>query len=347
MTVAAEPQAKPTTVLVIEDDQEINELLGEYLTLEQIGYVSALNGTVGLEQAAAIHPDAVILDLMLPDIDGYEIARRITRHRATFDIPVLMLTCMNQDCDRHKGFACGALHFMNKPFLPDDLLGVLRQALEWRAGLYTRPPQATITVSTASPTATLCQLNNMMAELFARTALSDPTVEQIREAFENLMAWALEWGEKNQQDPGLEIGYRILAADGELASATAAPASVEWTLSEKAPGLLAAAFFKPAEAAPIATSGFSLTQWAFGGRGAAAPTAELAAAAPETAGTAANWYVFLGKTGAAHFDKDSATQTVRLTRPLTGEHGLPVVSADGSRSYPHRLRDEALAAKRK
>ena len=58
-----------TTVLVVEDDLEINELLGEYLSLENIKYLQATTGQAGIHQAASTHPDAMILDLMLPDIE--------------------------------------------------------------------------------------------------------------------------------------------------------------------------------------------------------------------------------------------------------------------------------------
>ena len=66
-----------TTVLVVEDDLEINELLGEYLGLENIKYLQATTGQGGIHQALSEHPDAIILDLMLPDIDGFEVARHL------------------------------------------------------------------------------------------------------------------------------------------------------------------------------------------------------------------------------------------------------------------------------
>src|SRR4051812_26874642 len=66
-----------TKVLVVEDDLEINELIGEYLALENIKYLQATTGQEGIHQAIATHPDAIILDLMLPDVDGFEVARAL------------------------------------------------------------------------------------------------------------------------------------------------------------------------------------------------------------------------------------------------------------------------------
>src|ERR1051325_191048 len=135
-----------TKVLVVEDDLEINELLGEYLALEHIGYVQATTGAAGVHVANAQHPDAIILDLMLPDMNGFDVARALALHRATYDIPIVILSCMCQDCDREKGYANGALFYMTKPFLPDDLLATVSHALEWRATLKTRIPRGEITV---------------------------------------------------------------------------------------------------------------------------------------------------------------------------------------------------------
>ena len=67
-----------TNVLVVEDDPEISELIGEYLALENIQPIAALNGKAGISMATDQHPDAIILDLMLPDIDGYQVARTLS-----------------------------------------------------------------------------------------------------------------------------------------------------------------------------------------------------------------------------------------------------------------------------
>ena len=91
-----------TTVLVVEDDLEINELLGEYLALEGLRYLKAATGQAGIHLAQTQHPDAIILDLMLPDVDGFEVARRLTGQRATYDVPVIILSCLCQDIDKEK-----------------------------------------------------------------------------------------------------------------------------------------------------------------------------------------------------------------------------------------------------
>ena len=341
-----------TQVLVVEDDLEINELIGEYLALENISYLQATTGQAGIHQAIASHPDAVILDLMLPDIDGFEVARTLSTHRATYDIPIIILSCMCQDCDRENGYSAGALFYMNKPFLPDDLLDTVAHALEWKAALHTRVPVGEVQLSCPELSACSKSINQMIADLFARTDLSDAAVAQIREAIDTLSQWARQWNAQHPQASHLKLDYRITpstlgtALPGSAASASG-PASIEWELTEDVPGLLADAFFRPAPAASGGITGGGLIGW-----GASTLVSKpLAPIAPP-----AQWLQVLAKTGAARFEKNSKNNVVRFSRNAGPVNALytanstnavvPVVEIDGIRT-PNRLRAEALAAKRK
>jgi CheY-like chemotaxis protein len=326
-----------TTVLVVEDDLEINELLGEYLALENIKYLQATTGQGGIHIASTQHPDAIILDLMLPDIDGFEVARTLSTHRATFDIPIIILSCMCQECDREKGFGAGALFYMNKPFLPDDLLSTLKQAFDWRASLRARTPEGEILLGTRDQLACPRATNQLVADLYARTDLNDGMVGQIREAVETLGQWARKWNAEASQPSQLKLQYRI-----QSPSPGGAPA-IEWKMTEDSPGMLADAFFKP-PAAPRA-DGAALGGWGVTTMISKPPAASIA--------PPSQWLQLLAKTGAARFEKDSKSHTVRFTRlgsntsPIsTSASVVPVVEIDGMR-YPTRLRDEAIAARRK
>ncbi len=310
-----------TKVLVVEDDVEINELLGEYLSLEDIKYVQALDGKAALQQAAAAHPDAMILDLMLPDIDGYHVAKDMLSHRRTYDIPIIMLTCMNQDCDKQKGLASGAHHYMNKPFLPDDLLANVQRAMDWKKTLATRPPQGRIVVSLAESTGYHQAINDMVRDLFSRTALSDHVVAQIKAGFLLLAEWALDWGKKHDRDPQLVIEYRITDANGNLAQDLPATA-IHWVISELKSGLMDEMLFKPnvAIAAPSVSS----------------------AKENHTVSPLAKWFRFLAKCGIARFDKDAQGSRIELERSLIGNtSGVPVLMMDGTR-VPTRVRHEVV-----
>ena len=114
-------------VLVVEDDPEVNELVGAYVQIAGFTYASALNGLTALEKIRGHHPALVMLDVMLPDLDGFEICRRLRSESNTHDIPVVMLTALDRDEYRLRGQQCGANDFLTKPFDPDHLVEVIRR----------------------------------------------------------------------------------------------------------------------------------------------------------------------------------------------------------------------------
>jgi DNA-binding response OmpR family regulator len=117
------------TVLVVEDDPKMVNLLRLYL--ERGGFIvtAAYDGRAGLEAVERAHPDFVILDLMLPHLDGIEVCRRI---RATSDVPILMLTARVDEVDKLLGLSLGADDYVTKPFSPREVVArvtaILRRA---------------------------------------------------------------------------------------------------------------------------------------------------------------------------------------------------------------------------
>ena len=109
------------SVLVVEDDPEINELVCAYAEVAGFHPQSAMNGQSALRQAEA-HPSLILLDVMLPDLDGFEICRRLKSDQRTSDIPVVMLTALDRDEYRQRGRQCGAVDYLTKPFDPDELI---------------------------------------------------------------------------------------------------------------------------------------------------------------------------------------------------------------------------------
>lgn len=119
-----------STVLLVNDDDTVRAVVGDYLRRAGLDVVEASDGHEALGQAAARTPDAVVLDLMLPGIDGLEVFRRLRAQ--SIGIPVLMLTARGDEVDRVLGLEMGADDYVAKPFSPREL--VLRvQALLRRA----------------------------------------------------------------------------------------------------------------------------------------------------------------------------------------------------------------------
>jgi two-component system alkaline phosphatase synthesis response regulator PhoP len=108
-----------TTLLLVDDEKNIIEL--ERLYLEKEGYriEAAYDGKTALEKYRALKPAAIILDLMLPGIDGWEVCRRV---RQESDVPILMLTARDQDIDKIIGLELGADDYLTKPFNPRELV---------------------------------------------------------------------------------------------------------------------------------------------------------------------------------------------------------------------------------
>jgi two-component system, OmpR family, response regulator len=115
------------SVLVVEDDPEINELVGAYVQIAGFEYESALNGTQAVEKARTGRPSLIVLDVMLPDFDGFEVARRLKGESHTREIPIVMLTALDRDEYRQKGKTAGAVDYLTKPFDPDRLMDAIRE----------------------------------------------------------------------------------------------------------------------------------------------------------------------------------------------------------------------------
>lgn len=108
--------------LIADDDADILMLIS--LTLERDGYevVTATNGLAALESASDRVPHLVVLDLMMPGIDGCEVTRRLRAQEATKDVPILIVTAFAEESEAAKALAAGADAYMRKPFAPRDLL---------------------------------------------------------------------------------------------------------------------------------------------------------------------------------------------------------------------------------
>src|SRR6266851_3371686 len=118
-------------ILLIEDDARLAEMVSEYLGEAGFRVSVAGSGLAGLERLAREPFDALVLDLMLPDIDGLEVCRQL---RAKSDTPVLMLTARGDATDRIVGLEIGADDYLPKPFEPRELLARLRAILRRRKG---------------------------------------------------------------------------------------------------------------------------------------------------------------------------------------------------------------------
>ena len=118
------------TALIVDDDETVGDVVAAYLERAGIAVLRAADGIDALTTVATEHPDIVVLDLMLPGIDGLEVCRRL--RRSAPDLPIVMLTALGEEDDRIHGLEVGADDYLTKPFSPRELVlrvqSVLRRA---------------------------------------------------------------------------------------------------------------------------------------------------------------------------------------------------------------------------
>lgn len=126
----------PETILIVDDEQHIIDLTKLYLEQEGYKTSSATDGKTALQKIIQEKPNLIVLDLMLPEMDGWEVCRRV---RAESDVPIIMLTARGDDIDRIVGLELGADDYLTKPFNPRELVARVR-AIMRRTG---RPAPST------------------------------------------------------------------------------------------------------------------------------------------------------------------------------------------------------------
>jgi DNA-binding response OmpR family regulator len=117
-------------VLIVDDEDDIIGLLTLHLKMKRYEVLAATDGVKGLDVANKERPDIILLDVMMPGIDGFEVCKRLKEKPATAEIPIIFLTARNQTDDRVKGLMSGADDYMVKPFDFDELELRIRRSLK-------------------------------------------------------------------------------------------------------------------------------------------------------------------------------------------------------------------------
>jgi DNA-binding response OmpR family regulator len=119
-----------TRVLVIDDEPPIRMLCRVNLEAEGMEVLEAVDGPSGIEVARSELPDAILLDVMMPGIDGWQVAELLLEDEATRDVPIIFLTARADLQDRVRGLEIGGVDYVTKPFNPAELEAVVRRAVE-------------------------------------------------------------------------------------------------------------------------------------------------------------------------------------------------------------------------
>lgn len=209
--------AAMATALVVEDQQDQAEMVSRMLKLYHYEpIVVAGNGETALEIARRLEPDVVLLDLMLPDISGFDVCRRLRIDRATMLTPVVMLTALGGHENLSQGFRVGANAYVTKPYGVDELIGAIAAARAWRADMQRHNLQGEIHVELNSEITLLNDLNDFLLNLCQSTPFDNEQVMQLRQAVMEMAHNAIEWGNHHETNRLVTIRYRVHSGGVEI-----------------------------------------------------------------------------------------------------------------------------------
>ena len=199
------------TALIVEDEPEANKLLAMLVQLRGYRTDSAFTGTEALEKVGQAPPDLVFLDLMLPDINGYEVCKSLKSRKTTGAIPVVMVTARVAAENRLDSFRAGADDYIPKPFTPDQIFQAMADADAWRRQLERRDFEGEIHIEIPDEGESLRQLARLRSLLLARAPLDLDTVGQLSSALQEIWRDAVAWGRAHRSDFVATLSYRVHA----------------------------------------------------------------------------------------------------------------------------------------
>jgi two-component system, OmpR family, response regulator len=199
----------PRTVLIVEDERDTNDILASLTQARDFVPVQLYSGAQVAQAVLEHKPDLILLDLMLPDLDGFAICHDLKKNRETNLIPVIMVTALDDASHRAHGVRVGANGYLLKPFTPEQLYAVIDKALAWRTEHESRGTYGEIHFDIRSEATYLTQAHDMLSDLFAHTPLTQRQIKDLRQVVMEMGGNAIEWGHRKNADLVLTIIYRI------------------------------------------------------------------------------------------------------------------------------------------
>ena len=214
----------PRTVLVVDDERDTNDILTSLVQARGFEAIQIYSGAEAIEAVAKQTPDLILLDLRLPDIDGFELCDLLKRKRETNLIPIVMVTAHDDAHHRAAGVRVGANGYLTKPFSPQQLYELIDSVLAWHEEHNKRGTTGEINFDVRSELTYLSEASDMLADLFAHTPLTDRHIKDLKQAIMEMGGNAIEWGHRKNVDLVLRITYRIN------------PSSITLIITDEGPG---------------------------------------------------------------------------------------------------------------
>ncbi|GAC1473753.1 MAG: hypothetical protein NVSMB9_22950 [Isosphaeraceae bacterium] len=196
--------------LIVEDELEANELLAMLVQLRGYQTDSAFTGEEALDKVRRAPPDLIFLDLMLPDLTGYEVCTFLKSHKDTALIPIVMVTARVAAENRVQSYGAGADYFVPKPYTPDQIFQAMTEADAWRRDLERRGPEGEVVFTRNDEWETLRQLARLRSLLLAETPIGLDAARRLHESLVLLWTRADLWGRKQGASRIATLAFRVL-----------------------------------------------------------------------------------------------------------------------------------------
>jgi CheY-like chemotaxis protein/anti-sigma regulatory factor (Ser/Thr protein kinase) len=199
----------PRHVLIVEDEPDASAILAGLVEARGFTPVVVSRGADVPPAIKTYGPELILLDLMLPDTDGFTVCEKLKLNRETNLIPVLIVTALNDVSNHLRGVRVGANGYVSKPFTTEQLYAAMDEALAWHGEHHQKGVTGEIQFDIRSELTYLQEINDMLADLYAHTRLTERQIKDLRQAVMEMGSNAIEWGHRKNADLPLKITYRI------------------------------------------------------------------------------------------------------------------------------------------
>ena len=196
-------------VLIIEDDVDQAALCARVLSAREFQPIVAGTIAEGLAQALARRFDLIVLDLKLPDGDGFQLCRRLREERRTRTTPIVMVTALRDAASRRRGLRVGADAYVSKPYAAAELELAVEEALAWRKALRREGLLGEIRLELDNDFEVLREADAFVADVCRDTPLTEEQARQLRHALMEMGQNAIEWGNRGSAEHPVEVVVRM------------------------------------------------------------------------------------------------------------------------------------------
>jgi DNA-binding response OmpR family regulator len=197
------------TALIVEDEPEANKLLSMLLQLRGYSTESALCGAEALEKFRNHVPDVVFLDLMLPDLDGYDVCRALKSSGTTSQVPVVIVTARIAAENRIESFSAGADDYVPKPYTPDQIFEALEQSNAWRREDDAHGFEGEVVLDSRDDGETLRRLARLRTLLLERSNLPPEAIERIGATIKAIWSSVHQCALRSGEDRVATLAYAL------------------------------------------------------------------------------------------------------------------------------------------